>query len=586
MAAFPSYARAQQETAWVQIEAVRTLALAQERARAYARALNNVGGFRTSSGWYAVALGPYTQATAEAELRALRGDGLIPSDSYIATSGQFRQQFWPVGADLLTAAPLPGQTGAQAALSADTADTPSEAAAPEALPATTELQPIPDETPREARASERGLLPRDRQELQEALKWEGVYSGSIDGAFGPGTRNAMAAWQAAQGYDATGVLTTRQRAELVGIYRDAFSGLGLAAVRDDAAGIEMILPAGKVDYARTEAPFVHYDSTDADGVRVLLISQSGSEATLFGLYDIMQTLEIVPLNGFRQRSRGSFVLTGQSATMHSYTYAQLQDGAVKGFTLIWKPQNAKVMERVVETMRQSFTPIADVVLPDTAISDSGADQQIDLLAGLELRRPEKTRSGFYVDTIGTVLTTTDVLGQCTRLTIGEETEAEIAAQDAALGLALLRPSETLAPIAIAEFRPGVPRLNSEVALAGFSYEDVLDLPVVTYGTLADTRGLQGEESVDRLALSSLPGDAGGPVFDATGAVLGMLKARDDAATRRLPPDVNFAIDVPAIASFLDQAGMSAKASERSAALAPEDLSALAGDLTVRVSCWN
>ena len=47
-----------------------------------------------------------------------------------------------------------------------------------------------------------------------------------------------------------------------------------------------------------EAPFAHYDGKD--GAQVLLISQSGDGDTLFGLYDIMQTLEIVPPEGERR----------------------------------------------------------------------------------------------------------------------------------------------------------------------------------------------------------------------------------------------------------------------------------------------
>jgi hypothetical protein len=61
------------------------------------------------------------------------------------------------------------------------------------------------------------------------------------------------------------------------------------------------MPTGMVEFARYEAPFAHYDSKDGSGVRVLLISQSGDQRTLFGLYDIMQTLEIVPLEGQRER---------------------------------------------------------------------------------------------------------------------------------------------------------------------------------------------------------------------------------------------------------------------------------------------
>lgn len=566
-----------QDSAWIQIEALRTLSEAEERARVYSGSLPNVAGFRAGRGWYAVALGPYTEAAAKAELSALKSRRLIPRDSYLAFGRDYGQQFWPVGANSLFAAPQ----GSQTALLAPQAQEEQPAAALPEVPAY-----IPDETPREARASERLLGAEDRRLLQEALKWEGFYASTIDGAFGGGTRRAMSDWQLSKGYDPTGVLTTRQREELVATYRAAFADLDLKLVSDGTAGIEMILPMGKVEYSRTEAPFVHYDSSDEDGVRVLLISQSGDEATLFGLYDIMQTLEIVPVDGFRERKRDSFVLTGESPELKSHTYAALADGAVKGFTLVWKPGNEKVMARVVETMTESFAPLAGSVLPDNATSDDSAEQRIDLMAGLEIRRPDRSRSGFYVDATGQVLTTTDVLGQCRRVTIGEEIEAEVAARDDALGVALIKPRQALSPLEVASFHPSVPRLNSEVALSGFSYEDVLDLPVVTYGKLADVKGLQGETDVERLSIESLPGDAGGPVLDTSGAVLGMLRARSEDASRQLPPDVNFAVDVPALADFLTQAGLSPRAAEERPALAPEDLVALAGDITVRVSCWN
>ncbi|PRY25034.1 sporulation related protein [Aliiruegeria haliotis] len=585
LAAAPGAGRAQ-DSAWVQIEALRTLAEAEARARAYSSAFQNVNGFRMPGGWYGIVLGPYSRSGAQAELNALKTGRLIPADSYLTDGSQYRQQFWPVGADTLAAAPVDTQSRA---LTAARPGAPVPVAQPKQTDQPVVPPPppyIPDETPQQARASERLLDAAQRRQLQEALKWEGFYASTIDGAFGNGTRRAMASWQEAKGYDATGVLTTAQRNELVADWRAPFDALGLAAITDDAAGIEIILPAAKVAYARTEAPFIHYDAADEDGMRVILISQSGDEATLFGLYDILQTLEIVPRDGARERKKTSFLLTGQSPDLHSHTYAVLSDGAVKGFTIAWKPGgDPRVMQPVVRTMQDSFRPLKGVVLPDTAATEAGTEQRIDLMAGLEIRRPERSRTGFFVDGTGAVLTTTDLLDQCRSVTIGEEIEAEIAARDDTLGLALLKPSQTLAPVGVARFTSNVPRINSEIALAGFSYEDVLDLPVVSYGTLADIRGLQGEASLDRLEITTLPGDAGGPVFDSTGAVLGMLQARE-TGSRQLPPDVGFTVDVPALAEFLSGAGLSPVASEDTASIAPEDLVALAGDITVRVSCWN
>ena len=79
---------------------------------------------------------------------------------------------------------------------------------------------------------------------------------------------------------------------------------------DTAAGIAVPIPANEVAFARYDPPFARFDSAGDLGARVLLISQPGDQATLFGLYDIMQTLRIVPLEGERERSSNRFTLTG------------------------------------------------------------------------------------------------------------------------------------------------------------------------------------------------------------------------------------------------------------------------------------
>ncbi|MEO1679382.1 MAG: serine protease [Pseudomonadota bacterium] len=582
VAAGPGPARAQ-DTAWVQIESLPTLAAAQERARAYANAFDNVGGFRLGR-WYAIALGPYTPEAAQSELFALRGEGLIPSDSYITRTAIYGPQFWPVGVDIRTALPQRPNTALTAPSITDSLSVARPDPEPEPEP-----EPLPlvaDETPAEARRSERLLTSVERQELQEALKWFGHYTSAIDGAFGRGTRAAMASWQRAEGYEGTGVLTTGQRFELVSAFRAPFDAMGLAPVTDSDAGISIAMPRARVAYSRAEAPFVHYDATDGSDLRVLLISQSGDEATLFGLYDIMQTLEIVPRTGPRQRQARQFTLRGESPTLKSFTFARLGAGAVKGFTLVWGPdEDDRVIERVLEEMRSSFSPLPEV-LPDTARDGDVDAQSIDLLAGLEIRRPVRTRTGFYVDGTGAVLTTGGAVAGCARITLAETIDAEVAATDAETGLALLRPTATLAPMAVAAFRPGVPRLRAEIAVAGFSYGDILDLPLMTYGTLADLRGLNGEVALNRLDLAALPGDAGGPVFDTTGAVLGILAPPEAEGGRRLPKGVSLAVHVPALAEFLTRAGVEPRVAETATALAPQTLADRAAEMTVAVGCWD
>ncbi len=550
-----------QDRVYIQIEAHPSLNEAEQAVRGYAARLQDVNGFALGGGWYAVALGPFDPDTAQARLRDYRRAGAVPSDSYVAVAEDYGQRFYPIGAEATQPAP----------------QAPAVVATPEPDP-----QPV-DETPAEARRSEALLTRDEKMDLQIALRWAGFYNSTIDAAFGAGTRNSMAAWQDANGYQTTGVLTTRQRAELIAQYNAVLEGMGMAQVRDDEAGISMQLPTGAVAFDHYEYPFAHYTGTGTvDGARVLLISQAGDQNTLFGLYDIMQTLEIVPLNGPRERRSGNFTLVGQNDRIVSHTEASLEGGEVKGFTLIWPAGDEERRTRILAAMQDSFARIPGAVLQP---SDGRAEQDIDLLAGLEIRKPRLSRSGFYVNASGTVVTVAEAVQNCTRITLDEEFDATLVTLDEAAGIAVLRPDRALAPMSVAAFPEAQPRLQSEVAVSGYSFEGVLGAPTLTFGKLEDVKGLGGEPGLRRLALNHQPGDAGGPVLDAAGSVVGMLLPRTTGA-RQLPDAVSFATGSDSIRSVLQGAGLSAAATAGGAVLDPVDLTRIATGMTVLVSCWD
>ena len=574
-------AHAQTGQAYVQIEAYPSFAATEPRVRAYAQLLPDVRAFRLASGWFGIAVGPLTEAEAATRLAELNAQGLLPGDAYVETRPIYVQQVFPEGA-----LPQPVTTEALTEPAAEPVVETAEAVAePEPEP---EPQPIADETPAEARQSEFQLDRTQREALQIAMQWFGFYNSGIDGAFGPGTRAAMQAWQLDRGYEQTGVLTTRQRAQLLDEYRGELNALGMRIVTDARAGIEMNLPMAMVEFARYEFPFAQYDARDDSGVRILLISQEGTSRTLAGLYEIMQTLEIVPLDGERNRTGDRFVLTGQSATLRSHTEARLQDGQIKGFTLIWTPERDEQMARVLPMMQDSFEAIPGVLDPG-AISAETLDGA-DLLAGLEVRTPELRRSGFFATPGGVVATTTEIVdAQCTRLLIDDIYEADLVARDDALGVAILQPGTTLAPVAFADFNLNAPRQGSPVSVAGFPYEGALGAASLNIGALEATGGLSGEPGLNRLALSTEPGEAGGPVLDAGGQVVGMLLPRPTTG-RTLPPGVAFAASSEAIVGLLSDAGIGrpvgTEADGAARTLGAQALARLGADMTVLVSCWN
>ena len=564
---------AQDDGVWVQIEALPTLAQAQERARAYARDLPDVNGYFLGGRWYGVALGPYTSEDAEQVLRQLRARGVIPSDSYLVDGDRFQTQFYPIG----TGAPTEPQDLPAIITAPDT----TEAAASEPAP---EPQPIPDETVAEARASEALLSREEKEFLQIALQWAGFYDAAIDGAYGRGTRAAMSAWQEANGREATGVLTTRQRADLIAQYNAVLAGMNLQNLRDDATGIEMQIPTGVVEFEAYSPPFARFAPKTELDATVLLISQPGDQDRLFGLYEILQTLEIIPPDGPRERRNASFTIEGIGESRHSYVTASLENGEIKGFALIWPADDEERRSRVLAEMEASFSRIDGVL--DPGLVSPGEEQSVDLVSGLAIRKPLKDRSGFYIDNVGTVLTSTDAIEGCGEIVLDGAHVAEVTYRDDDLGIAVLRSEDRIAPLDVARFQTGTPRLQAEIAVAGYPYGGLLASPAVTFGRLADIRGLNGEEEVKRLDIMAQPGDVGGPVLDNGGAVLGMLLPKSARGGQVLPPEVSYSVDADQIVAALDQAQVSYRITDSVEAITPELLTREAGDITVLVSCWE
>ena len=563
-----------QEQAWLQIESQPRLAIAQERVRAYTALFPDVAGFQVQNGWYVVVLGPYSPEAAAGRSAALKRENMIPADSFVTDGATHLQQFWPVGQSAV--APEP-QISTEA-IPAE--ETPAVEAAEEVIPVV-----IADETLGQAKAAEAELSRDDRKALQQAMSWYGFYASAIDGSFGAGTRKSMAAWQEANGFETTGVLTTHQRATLIANYNADQAEFGFETITEAEAGIEITLPGKLVQFDHYEPPFVHYAEKDGSGLRIILISQPGDQSSLAGLYDILQTLEVVPADGERSRAERSFTINASSEKVQSYAYAETANGTVKGYLVVWSPADAERMERILPALKSSFRPVGDKALdPGLVPMDEAA--RSGLLSGLEVKIPKLSRSGFFVDAKGTVVTTTEAVAQCGRVTIENDTEATVTLTDDTLGLAVLVPKTALAPAAFAGFQTGAVRKGSEVSVAGYSYEAKLPAPVLTFGTLADDKGLSGEAGVLRLTIPALPGDAGGPVVDQSGAVVGMLLPALTGGAKLLPDGVAFATDAQTLTTALTAAGIATTSATGTDLATPDALNRQALGMTVLVSCWE
>ena len=557
-----------EDQAWIQIESYPSEATARARAEAYATEFPDVAVFKGRS-WHAIVLGPYSPEAAAGRLAELRRSGQVPRDAFVTDGAGFAG----VLENLAEAAPL--ESGA---VTSDTTDTVTEEPAP--------LIAESDETLREARASEAELSQDERKALQEALKWYGFYTSGIDGAFGQGTRASMSAWQEANGFEPTGVLTTRQRATLVANHSADLVEFGFESVTDAEAGIEITLPLSLVTFDRYEPPFVHFKEQNGSGLQILLISEPGGPEALAGLYDILQTLEAVPETGERSLGETSFTIRAASGKVESLAFAETRDGMVKGYLAVWNPADAERMGRVLPVLQSSFRAVGGKAL-DPGLVPMEEAALSGMLSGLELRKPARVASGVFVDQTGHVATALANVAGCTKVTIGAETVAEVAAEDGAAGLALLTPKAALAPRAVARLATATPRSGSEISVAGFSYGERLPAAVLTFGTFEAAEGLMGEPGRARLLAPVMAGDMGGPVLDGAGGVIGVLVPVPADAGRQLPEGMALAADAASLGALVQGAGLAIAGgpAESGTPLSPDALNAAALGMTVQVSCW-
>lgn len=574
---------ATEEQAWIQIESYPSEATARARAEAYAAEFPDVTVFKGRS-WHAIVLGPYSPEAAAGRLAELRRSGQVPGDAFVTDGGGFTG----VLEDLAVAEAVEPELIATEAPVAETV-APAAMAAETMAPESIEPAPLviePDETLREARASEAELSRDERMTLQEALKWYGFYASGIDGAFGQGTRASMSAWQEANGFEPTGVLTTRQRATLVTNHAADLAEFGFESVTEAEAGIEITLPLSLVAFDHYEPPFVHFGEKDGSGLRVLLISEPGGPEALAGLYDILQTLEAVPETGERSLGDTSFTIQAASSKLESLAFAETRDGMVKGYLAVWNPADAARMERILPVLQSSFRAVGGKAL-DPGLVPMEEAALSGMLSGLELRKPARVASGVFVDEIGHVATALANVAGCAKVTIGAETAADVAAEDAATGLALLTPKAALAPRAVARLATASPRSGAEISVAGFSYGERLPAAVLTFGTFEAAEGIMGEPGQARLLAPVMAGDMGGPVLDSAGGVLGVLIPVPADAGRQLPEGMALAADAASLGALVQGAGlvMTAGPAASGTPATPDALNAAALGMTVQVSCW-
>ena len=200
-------------------------------------------------------------------------------------------------------------------------------------------------------------------------------------------------------------------------------------------------------------------------------------------------------------------------------------------------------------------------------------------------------TGFVIDKEGHVITNSHVAHGCSKLTAsinGATADAALIADDQRNDLALLK-----APVTVdrtAAFRGQPIRAGDSVVVLGYPLYGLLAAQAnVTEGTVSALAGLNNDSRQLQITAPVQPGNSGGPLVDRSGNIVGVVQAKLDAikiasVTGDIPENINFAINVSVLRTFLDANNQHYDLEASAKELSVPDAADVARKFTVLVEC--
>ena len=431
----------------------------------------------------------------------------------------------------------------------------------------------------ESLINEKQLSEQTKRDVQLALKWFKHYQGRIDGSFGKISQQAVGLWQQQNKFAVTNTLSSTQRELLLKRYAMDSVELGLREFSEKRTGIRIILPSKLLSFEKYEFPFVYYSNSKDNDLKVMLLSQPGTQKTLKALYNVLQTLALVPADGVKEISQSSFTINTQDLENKAYAYASLKDGYIKGFLAFYPPEKHTELATIIQIAKDSITSISDPLLQEAA---SETEISRTFFYGLKIKTPKLSRTGFFINDGGTVITTSNVVQDCSKITLDKKFEADLVGSKN--GVSVLEPKETIIPMNFLTFSRNIISLNSRVSSAGYSYEGELPEPSITHGTVENTKGLKGESTIIILSLNLLPGDYGSAIVNESGEIIGMAIDNQDKF-KNLSNNSSLALKSESLLKILRNHKKLSHISSNLEKLTDKKLSTKVRESTILVSCW-
>ena len=240
----------------------------------------------------------------------------------------------------------------------------------------------------------------------------------------------------------------------------------------------------------------------------------------------------------------------------------------------WKPQPVVAQRTAPESAAPEWSPPLHTAPAPPELVSSG--------------------TGFFISAAGHVLTNAHVINECSSLTvesIGKPAEkAVLVASDTKNDLAVIQTNGRATRAAA--FRAGGVRQGESVVAYGFPLSGAIaSTGNVTTGNVSALAGFHDDSRMLQISAPVQPGNSGGALMDMTGAVVGVVVGKLNAAkfmevTGDIPQNVNFAIKAHVAKGFLESHGVEYETAPKAKGLSVADVADAARAFSVRVLCYR
>lgn len=203
----------------------------------------------------------------------------------------------------------------------------------------------------------------ERSATQTDLILLGHYQYLVDGQFGRGTFDAIAAFQKSQGRAATGVLTDFERRALRDLARQVDSKLGIELVSDTPAHVAMMIPLRLLSVRNPTDAGTSYVSEDGE-FSLETMHVSLADQSFETLFDVMTSPDPERTVTYRSFGAGRFVVSGQIGDYSFYTMFVSTAGEAVGYSLAWGESYKNEGAIASVYIASHFTPLSSLPPPD------------------------------------------------------------------------------------------------------------------------------------------------------------------------------------------------------------------------------